>query len=67
VDHATNTELAYTFGRHQDQVVKPLKALLKPFGIRRYYTDDWRTYTRYLDAEQYTVGQQNTQKSSYCP
>ena len=62
VDHATNTVLAYAFGRRQDQVFNQLKALLKPFGIRRYYTDDWGTYTRHLDAEQHTIGKQNTQK-----
>jgi IS1 family transposase len=33
VDHATNTVLAYVFGKHQDVVFKELKALLEPFGI----------------------------------
>ena len=28
----------------QDEVFKELKALLDPFGISRYYTDDWGAY-----------------------
>jgi insertion element IS1 protein InsB len=41
VDHATNTVLAYRFGKRKDEVFQKLKALLEPFGIRRYYPDDW--------------------------
>jgi|GEM_PF-2620261 len=40
-DHATNKILAYVPGKRKDIVFKQLKALLDPFGIRRYYTDDW--------------------------
>ena len=35
IDHATNTVLAYTFGRRQDDVFKELKDLLKPLKIAR--------------------------------
>ncbi len=38
VDHATNTVLAYVFGRRKDDVFKELKALLEPFNISCYYT-----------------------------
>ena len=31
VDHATNTVLAYVFGKRKDEVFKALKALLEPF------------------------------------
>ncbi|MCX7068065.1 MAG: IS1 family transposase [Methylococcales bacterium] len=31
VDHATNTVLAYVFGRRKDDVFKQLKTLLAPF------------------------------------
>ena len=31
VDHATNTVLAYVFGKRKDDVFKQLKALLEPF------------------------------------
>jgi len=48
VDHATNTMLAYVLGRRKDVVFKELKALLEPFEISRYYTDDWGAYERHL-------------------
>ncbi len=38
VDHATNTVLAYVFGKRKDVVFKELKALLALFNISRYYT-----------------------------
>ena len=41
LDHQTGRILAYAFGRREDQVLLKLKALLAPFGIRRYYTDGW--------------------------
>ena len=62
VDHASNTVLAYTFGKRQDVVFKELKALLEPLGIRRYYTDDWGAYEPHLEVEKHKVGKQNTQK-----
>lgn len=62
VDHATNILLAYVFGKRTDEVFRKLKALLEPFGITRYYTDDWGAYTRHLDADQHEVGKTNTQK-----
>lgn len=62
VDHATNTLLAYVFGKRQDTVFKELKALLEPFGISRYYTDDWDAYERHLETGMHEVGKRNTQK-----
>ena len=62
VDHATNTVLAYVFGRRKDHVLTELKALLSAFDIRCYYTDDWGAYERHLDPEQHRVGKRNTQK-----
>jgi IS1 family transposase len=62
VDHATNTVLAYVFGKRKDVVFKKLKALLEPFGISRYYTDDWGAYERQLESDKHEVGKRNTQK-----
>ncbi|PPK78249.1 insertion element IS1 protein InsB [Methylobacter tundripaludum] len=62
VDHATNIVLAYVFGKRKDGVFKELKALLEPFGISRYYTDDWGAYERHLEADKHQVGKRNTQK-----
>ena len=50
------------FGRRKDEVFLDLKALLEPFGITRYFTDDWGAYERHVEAEQHTVGKENTQK-----
>jgi len=62
VDHATNTVLAFVFGKRKDVVFKELKALLKPLEIRRYYTDDWGAYERHIDRDKHEAGKRNTQK-----
>jgi insertion element IS1 protein InsB len=62
VGHATNTVLAYVFGKRKDTVFQDLKALLAPFNIVRYYTDDWAAYGRHLDANTHEVGKRSTQK-----
>jgi insertion element IS1 protein InsB len=62
IDHRTGKVLAYVFGRRKDVVFLKLKALLEPFGIRRYYTDGWGAYERHLEAERHRVGKENTQK-----
>ena len=49
LDHQTGRILAYVFGRREDQALLKLKALLAPFGIRRFYTDGWGAYRRHLD------------------
>ena len=62
VDHATNTVLAYVFGKRKDDVFKQLKTLLAPFNVTRFYTDDWRAYERHLEADKHEIGKRNTQK-----
>jgi insertion element IS1 protein InsB len=62
IDHWSGRVLAYVFGRRKDAVFLQLKALLEPFGISRYHTDDWGAYTRHLAAEEQTPGKRNTQQ-----
>jgi insertion element IS1 protein InsB len=62
VDHATNTVLAYVFGKRMDTVFQDLKALLAPFNISRYFTDDWGAYGHHLEGGRHEVGKRNTQK-----
>ena len=62
IDHATNTVLAYVFGKRKDEVFQTLKALLEPYNIVRYYTDDWGAYQRHLEADKHEIGKRNTQK-----
>jgi len=50
------------FGKRQDQAFLELKALLQPFGIRRYYTDGWGAYQRHVAPELHEVGKRNTQR-----
>jgi insertion element IS1 protein InsB len=62
IDHRTGRVLAYVCGPREDDVFVELKALLEPFGITRFYTDEWGTYRRQLDPAKHTVGKQHTQK-----
>jgi insertion element IS1 protein InsB len=62
IDHESGRVLAYALGDRQDDVFLELKALLEPFGIRRFYTDDWGAYGRHLSPEQHVIGKQHTQK-----
>ena len=62
IDHHTGQGLAYVFGRRQDTVFLELKELVEPFGLTRYFTDGWGAYERHVEAEQHTVGKENTQK-----
>jgi insertion element IS1 protein InsB len=62
IDHRSGKVLAYVFGRRKDEVFLKLKALLKPFGIRRYYTDYWGAYTRHLEANEHQPGKRHTQQ-----
>ena len=39
VGHQTGRILAYVVGCREDRPLRQLKALLTPFGIRRFYTD----------------------------
>ena len=61
LDHQTGRIVAYTFGRRADRVLVKLKALLEPFGIRRFYTDGWGAYHRHLNQ---TMQHSNTQAAS---
>ena len=62
IDHNTGKILAYVFGDRKDAVFLKLKDLLEPFGITRFFTDDWGAYERHIPAEQHVVGKRNTQK-----
>lgn len=62
IDRHTGRVLAYVFGRRKDKVFLQLKALLEPFGIRRYCTDGWGAYERHLPIDKHEVGKRKTQK-----
>ena len=60
--HETRSVLAFVFGERKDVVFRELKALLKPFGITRFYSDDWGAYERNLTDNEHTKGKKNTQR-----
>lgn len=62
LDHRTETVLAYVFGRREDPAFLELKALLEPFGIRRFFTDGWGAYRRHLDPAEHEVAKRFTQQ-----
>jgi len=54
--------LAWHNGKRQDKDFLILWDLLKPFGIDRYYTDDWGSYSKYIPAEKHQIGKDQTWK-----
>ncbi len=62
IDHRTGEILAYVLGRRKDEVFLQLQNLLEPFGIKRFYTDDWGAYDRHIEKSKHHVGKRNTQK-----
>ena len=54
--------LAYVLGDRKDAAFLKLKKLLEPFGITRFYTDDWGAYEPHIEPEKHIVGKENTQK-----
>jgi insertion element IS1 protein InsB len=62
IDHGTGKVLAYVFGRRPNEVFLQLKALLEPFGIRRFFTDQRGAYARHLAPETHVPGKRNTQQ-----
>jgi len=62
IEHSTNIILAYIFGKRKDIGFKKLKSLLAALKIKRFYTNDWRAYERYIEPNKHEVGKRNTQK-----
>ena len=54
--------LAYVLGSRADAVFEQLQALLKPFGIVRFYTNAAGVYERHLSAATHTIGKIHTQQ-----
>ncbi len=61
IDRQTGQVLAYVFGIRKDEVFLQLKALLEPFGIKRYCTDGWGAYQRHLPVELHEIDKRKTQ------
>lgn len=62
IDHVTGHVLAYVLGKRKDDVFKELQDLLRPFGSKRFYTDEWGAYERNVDKNKHEIEKTNTQK-----
>jgi len=62
VDHTNRKIIAFAFGRRKYEVFRKFKKLLKPFGIKRYYTDGYECYSKYLLNASHSVGKTNTRR-----
>ena len=61
IDQISGKVLGYVFGARTDDCFIRLQELLKPFGITKFYSDDWGAYSRWLLPEQHVIGKKNTQ------
>jgi len=61
LDHQTGQILAYTFGRRKDKVFHTFQAMLEPFSISMFYTDDWGSYQRSISPVQHVISKKYTQ------
>ena len=62
LDHQTGRIVADVFGRREDHAFLTIKALLTPFGMRRFFTDGWGAYRRHVEPCQHRGGKRRTQR-----
>lgn len=62
IDAATGRVLSFVFGRRTDEVCEKLLENLKAFNIRKYYTDDWGSYSALIPKDKHVIGKKYTQK-----
>ena len=62
IEHETGTPLAFHFGTREHENLDELLALLKPFNVRKAYTDKTPAYSSRIPADALETGKRNTQK-----
>lgn len=62
VEHTTNTPIAFTFGTREHKYFDELLNLLKPFNIKKVYSDNNFAYQDKIDSDILEIGKKNTQK-----
>lgn len=62
VEHTTNTPVAFTFGTREHKYLDELLELLKPFNIKKVYSDNNFAYDKKIDPDILETGKKNTQK-----
>lgn len=53
---------SFVLGRRTDASCRKLKNKLAACNVRRFYTDDWQSYTKILDAKRHHIGKDGTQR-----
>ena len=54
--------LAFQIGKRNDATCKRLFKKLNHLTINKYYTDDWKSYKKYIPAEKHIISKKKTQK-----
>ncbi|CAK3975839.1 insertion element IS1 protein InsB [Vibrio crassostreae] len=54
--------IAHAFGKRNTDELRALLALLKPFDISFFFTDDFSVYSKELPKEKHVVGKRFTQR-----
>lgn len=61
INRTTKRIAAYVLGRRTDKSCRQLAERLSAPQVENYYTDDWQSYAKYLDAEHHHIGKDGTQ------
>jgi insertion element IS1 protein InsB len=62
MDAVTGIILAFVLGKRTDEVCKDLMKKLAIFRIKKYYTDDYASYRKFISPNRHVVGKSGTQK-----
>jgi insertion element IS1 protein InsB len=62
IERTHGTILAHHNDRRTDAACQALLKKLEIFPIQTYYTDNWQSYSKFIDAEKHVIGKAHTQK-----
>jgi insertion element IS1 protein InsB len=62
IDAVTGVILAFVLGKRTDESCQELIEKLKFFKIKKYYTDDYGSYGRFVPWARHVIGKNHTQK-----
>lgn len=62
IERTSGTILAHHNERRTDAACQALLKKLEIFPIKTYYTDNWQSYSKFIDTEHHIIGKQHTQK-----
>jgi insertion element IS1 protein InsB len=62
IERRSGIILAWHNGKRRDKDFLVLWELLKPYTIRKYHTDAWESYSKYIPANRHRIGKDRTWK-----